>query len=182
MDEATRCCRECKRTLPLSGFYRDKHGPGGFRSTCKECHKAAVLRRQRANHAAYLAYQAQYRERPGHREKARGATARYRSANPERVRASMARWMADPNNRKVFREGQRRYKAAKRTAVIGVITPALLDTKLAYWGWRCWMCGGTPTDWDHVKPIAKGGPHVLANLRPACGDCNRRKRDRWPLG
>ncbi|MGX7727586.1 HNH endonuclease [Rhodococcus sp. 5G237] len=34
---------------------------------------------------------------------------------------------------------------------------------------------------DHVKPINKGGPHMLANLRPACGPCNSRKRDQWPF-
>jgi 5-methylcytosine-specific restriction endonuclease McrA len=45
----------------------------------------------------------------------------------------------------------------------------------------CWMCGGQPESVDHVKPVAAGGAHVLANLRPACGSCNSAKRDRWPL-
>ena len=61
----------------------------------------------------------------------------------------------------------------------------LLDGKLAYWGWRCWIngpaCTEDPENWDHVKPLSKGGAHMLANHRPACGHCNRRKQDRWPF-
>lgn len=73
-----------------------------------------------------------------------------------------------------------RYRARKFAATIGEVTPELLAAKLAYWGWACHLCGGDPTDWDHVKPLAKGGAHMLANLRPACDPCNSRKRDRWP--
>jgi len=43
----------------------------------------------------------------------------------------------------------------------------------------CWMCGSTPNEVEHVKPLARGGWHMLANLRPACGRCNRRKGTRW---
>lgn len=32
---------------------------------------------------------------------------------------------------------------------------------------------------DHVKPLAKGGPHILANIRPACVSCNSRKHATW---
>ena len=30
---------------------------------------------------------------------------------------------------------------------------------------------------DHVVPVAKGGRHALANILPACGDCNAHKSD-----
>ena len=55
-----------------------------------------------------------------------------------------------------------------------------LAAKLSYWGNRCWLCRGPATQVDHVKPLAKGGPHCLANLRPICGSCNSRKQDTWP--
>lgn len=29
--------------------------------------------------------------------------------------------------------------------------------------------------WDHVVPIARGGPHTLDNLRPCCQQCNTEK-------
>jgi 5-methylcytosine-specific restriction endonuclease McrA len=174
-----KACSQCKRVLPTSSFYKDYRAPDGLRGDCKACRLVYDQQRYQKNGAAIRAYQAQYRE--AHREKARATTARYRAENPERVRAAMARWRADPKNRRVYREHQRRYRASKKSQVVGVITPELLDAKLAYWGWRCWMCGGSPTDWDHVKPLMKGGLHCLANLRPACGDCNKRKRDRWPF-
>ncbi len=43
------------------------------------------------------------------------------------------------------------------------------------------MCGGPFEEVDHVKPIAKGGWHALANLRPACFRCNNQKSDKWPV-
>jgi len=52
---------------------------------------------------------------------------------------------------------------------------------MSYWGNKCWMCEGPFEHVDHVKPLSKGGPHILANLRPACASCNASKNDRWPL-
>jgi len=31
---------------------------------------------------------------------------------------------------------------------------------------------------DHVIPLSKGGQHTKANVVPACGPCNSKKRDR----
>lgn len=46
----------------------------------------------------------------------------------------------------------------------------------------CWMCSSDAvTDADHVKPIAAGGGHMLANLRPACRPCNMSKSYKWPF-
>lgn len=47
-------------------------------------------------------------------------------------------------------------------------------------GFRCTYCHGTPVEglqMDHIFPLAKGGPHCLANVTPACGPCNRAKHD-----
>lgn len=58
----------------------------------------------------------------------------------------------------------------------------LLEQKLAYWGDRCWLCGEPgPDTWDHVKPLKKGGPHMLANLRPAHRSCNSKRSAKWPF-
>lgn len=53
--------------------------------------------------------------------------------------------------------------------------------RFAMFGDRCWMCGvaGVDLHMDHVKPVARGGPHMLSNIRPACKPCNSRKSDRW---
>lgn len=76
-------------------------------------------------------------------------------------------------------EYARRRRALKLATAVAEISPDLLAGKLAYWGHRCWMCGGEPEAWDHVKPLSKGGPHMLANLRPACRVCNSVKNAKW---
>jgi 5-methylcytosine-specific restriction endonuclease McrA len=60
-------------------------------------------------------------------------------------------------------------------------TAAKIEARMAYWGNKCWVCGGPEEERDHVKPLGKGGLHLPANLRPICGRCNRSKSDRWPF-
>jgi 5-methylcytosine-specific restriction endonuclease McrA len=143
-------------------------------------------------------YQAQYRA--AHREKARATTAKWRAENPERHRENLARWRTIPENQQLARERTRvwlvanpkrraeqsaRRNALKRSGQATRISMKLLEAKLAYWGWRCWIagpsCTGDPEQWDHVKPLSKRGAHLLANLRPACRPCNNRKGAQWPF-
>ena len=42
----------------------------------------------------------------------------------------------------------------------------------ARWGRSCWRCGAYAGTVDHVLPVALGGGHELANLRPCCRRCN----------
>jgi 5-methylcytosine-specific restriction endonuclease McrA len=189
-----RQCRICGEELPLDKFYRDRSSPGGFRTACKSCHIVDVLRRQREKADEYAAYQAAYRA--AHREEAKQTTARYRAANPEHIRATQDQYRARPENRATARtraqtfrlanperraEYERRRRAAKTAVVIGFVTADRLAAKVAYWANRCWICFGEWDQFDHVKPLSKGGAHILANLRPVCGDCNRRKSNKWPF-
>ena len=98
-----------------------------------------------------------------HADEIKAYQSAYRKANPEKV----AEWSA-------------RHRGRKLAATVALITQEQLDAKLAYWGGKCWMCSGVPTTWDHVKPLAKGGAHILANLRPACHSCNCSKKATWP--
>lgn len=55
-----------------------------------------------------------------------------------------------------------------------------LVQKLDYYGRKCVYCGrGGKLEWDHVKPISKGGLNLLCNLVPACRSCNAIKRCSW---
>lgn len=129
-----------------------------------------------------------------HREKRLAQSRRWAVANPGRTAAIRRRWYEANRSgaleqMKMWRrehpdavaERQRRDRAHKLMTSVARITPALLTAKLAYWGGRCWLCGGEPRTWDHVKPQTKSGPHILANLRPACLSCNTRKHNRWPF-
>lgn len=71
-------------------------------------------------------------------------------------------------------------KARLAAATVVPFTAEQLRQRVAYYGGRCWMCGDEAHTIDHVKPLAAGGAHMLANLRPACSDCNTRKGATWP--
>lgn len=126
------------------------------------------------------------------RESARKANA-YR-ANPEKFLTRNRRWR--DANRETERAQHRAYhqthkagavkRAGKRRALIKKaafipFTANQLAARWAYYGGKCWICGTRATVSDHVKPIAKGGAHMLSNIRPACVPCNSAKRDRWPF-
>lgn len=53
---------------------------------------------------------------------------------------------------------------------------------------ECIYCGGTPTEWDHLRPMVSGSKWTgyfteIANLVPACGKCNQSRGskpiDQW---
>jgi 5-methylcytosine-specific restriction endonuclease McrA len=62
-----------------------------------------------------------------------------------------------------------------------------LAARISMFGRVCWICGKSiPNETgalhqDHVKPIAKGGAHTPANIRPSCPECNMSKSDAWPV-
>jgi 5-methylcytosine-specific restriction endonuclease McrA len=51
----------------------------------------------------------------------------------------------------------------------------ILEQRASVFGFACAYCRGQFETWDHVKPLASGGKHCLANLRPACKSCNSSK-------
>lgn len=113
-------------------------------------------------------------------EVVRARQRKWADANRDKIAAKHQRWKLLPGSREKMAERARRRYAAKRRNGVARITAKLLEQKMAYWGRRCWMCGGQFEHVDHVKPIAKGGAHFLCNLRPACGPCNQAKNGRWP--
>lgn len=82
----------------------------------------------------------------------------------------------------LMREYMRSYARVRRSRMASLtvaFSPEAMQARMDYYGNRCWMCGGAFQHIDHVKPVSKGGPHMLANLRPACGPCNRSKSAKW---
>lgn len=92
------------------------------------------------------------------REQALARAKAWREANPHKRSASFAR---------------RRLRLS--AATIQDITLDDMHQRFAVFGGRCAYCGGPREHIDHVKPIAKGGLHCLANLRPSCARCNQKK-------
>jgi 5-methylcytosine-specific restriction endonuclease McrA len=77
-------------------------------------------------------------------------------------------------------EASRRYRAAKANAQ-GVASAEQIAARVLFYGALCYVCRAPYEAIDHVKPLAKGGSHWPANLRPICTGCNSGKRDRWPF-
>lgn len=119
-----------------------------------------------------------YAENPERRRSAlRESARRRRAADPQGSRDYQRLWR-ELNRDKVSAMNRRR--RARKAAVLSLpFTPTQLAQRLSMYP-GCWMCGGLPETVDHVKPLAKGGAHILANLRPACWSCNSSKRESWP--
>lgn len=139
----------------------------------------------------------QYRERPGNREKALAYGRRYYAENAEHLRAVSREWgqehrdevterarkWRDANrerHRETSRERARRRRAQLNDVLVLPFTDDQLTARLSMFA-GCWICGGDADTIDHVKPVSKGGAHILSNIRPACQPCNTRKKDKWPL-
>lgn len=101
---------------------------------------------------------------------------RRRNSRSDRREAAMG-WRRI--NRQRVNENENRRKARKLALTVVPFTKVQMKEKLAYWGNKCWMCGSVAQSVDHVKPLSKDGPHMLANLRPACKSCNSRKGASW---
>lgn len=127
------------------------------------------------------------------RAKVNEAKRRWRLANPEKMASARASWeAANPETRRRYRRERKKLdpvsnrayvrarKARQKQLTVVAFTAEQLRQRIAFYGNRCWMCGAPAATVDHVKPLAKGGAHMLCNLRPACTECNSRKGAQWP--
>lgn len=178
-------CRECFRVYNAARYAAD---PDRFKKAANEYRLEHLEEVQRKKREAYWrdpeASRAAGRKNSAvqnaKRKDIKIAWARAkRAANPDQWRAAQREAYA--KNPDAHREKAHRHRARKRGLAIGDVSPELLQQKLAYWGGNCWMCGETASEWDHVKPLSKGGSHCLANLRPACRSCNAQKQAKWPF-
>lgn len=119
-----------------------------------------------------------------HRERAR----QWSKNNPEKVAAKNAardRAAMAAASRAWYQANRLRALAAQHNAraarlgVHGAVTAEQLLARLTYYGHQCYLCGGTPNGFDHVKPLSAGGPNLASNLRPVCGPCNSHKGQSW---
>jgi len=179
----------------VTEFYGDRSRSDGFCRLCKECTRAknkawyasnADLAKERSRDwgAKNREYRSAYdRTRYPREKEVRAARAAvWRAANPERAR-ELARLSAARNRehtRRLKRANEARRRAAKASVLALPFGVDQLAARTAMFGDRCWICRGPYEALDHVKPLCKGGPHMLANLRPICATCNARKGGRWP--
>ena len=183
-DVDSKVCSKCEMDLPLSQYYSNGGGRPGLRSNCKAC----VVKQTSANRVANPEFWREYHReyRAGNRERIREHSRAYAARNPEKI---MAWREANAEYLKAWRSAQfeanREYSRQRRARLAGSravkFSPESLAAKMSYHGNKCWICSGPFEAVDHVKPISKGGPHMLSNLRPSCRSCNSSKGAKWPL-
>ena len=179
-------CSKCDQVKALDDFALDRYGKHGRYSICKTC-KAAWRRADYAadpqrtlaiNRAALRRVLSDPDRRSQHLARERSTDRAFWAANTEQARAAQrAKRAANPQ---LYADFFRKNNLRRRSQLVGDYTPAQLAERMVYWHNQCWMCGGAYESVDHVKPLNRGGPDLLANLRPACRSCNSRKSDHWP--
>lgn len=100
------------------------------------------------------------------REKVRIISRNWKDKNPDKVQKYIE------NNRNLYRESSRKRRAKIKGSTIVYFSTADLMKRMSIFGYKCAYCKGNFDHIDHVIPISKGGYHCLANLRPACENCN----------
>jgi 5-methylcytosine-specific restriction endonuclease McrA len=191
MDERT--CTRCGNRKVSKDFYPN-------RAQCKACVRARVNAYAAANREAVRARQrtgyAKRTKLPDWRHEESTRISAYRRtdrgqrawavwyvANADKARLRTRLWAIDnPDRARINAQASVRARRARQRSVTTVQIPGLLLlAKIAYWGDRCWICKGSWSEIDHVKPLSRGGAHILANLRPICRRCNAQKNAKWPL-
>ncbi len=181
-------CPACQELLPVGQFNIRNLSADKCTTYCRGCtstryKEPARLRAEKKRRDAGIQpappVMTQDERRAKWREKNRRYSEwrkQYKADNKDRTNeCQRARYHKDvERNREYFK-----LSAAKRRVRIkpspGAVTVDGLRQRMAVLGNKCWYCGGPFDHVDHLKPLSRGGPHTLANLRPACQPCNNSK-------
>lgn len=104
---------------------------------------------------------------------------RWREANPERMKELRREWVKANPDRVRARDMA---KAAKRRMQIAATQVEEIDPRVIIDrdGMVCHLCTELIASWadlhfDHVIPLARGGPHTYENIKPSHRWCNQSK-------
>lgn len=184
-------CRPCRSTWFKSDWYpknRDVHLDKARtrRSTdpgLRERERLRMARARAVNPEFYREKARRWREanRERAREIRRAHYQRHRAQRRSDARSYQRLWRQANRELAAIKDANKRLRRRRNMALVLVVpfTAQQLSHRMSMWP-GCWMCGGPKDSIDHVKPIAKGGAHCLANLRPACQPCNASKQAKWP--
>lgn len=196
-----RTCTWCGLEQTLSEYHVDKTNPDGLRVVCKQCCRARARQHYQDNRQSHLDYQKAYfranRETAlaygkahyqANKEKYDASAKAWRATHAAEVAAKAREWVAaNPEKRKnIAKACSHKRRAQKRgTKLIAHVTHERWEQRKAVFGNRCVYCLAPESKdrkltADHVIPLCRGGPHILANLRPACLSCNSRKQAKKP--
>lgn len=171
-------CSRCETHKEPSGFYRNRATKTGHDGVCIAC---TVQRRAETSVGRSVTRKA-WLSRPGVHDRVKANKRRYyQSADRERSTEIKRMWRKNnPERLRLQIRAQNAARYARFKNAPGRANATQIAARWDYYGGRCWICGASATDTDHVKPLAAGGSNWPANLRPSCSPCNRSKSDAWP--
>ena len=185
-------CTKCQITQPASNFSPDRRvKKDGLQAQCKPCRTQAMKQWRTAHPEAVkeIARRSYKRNSEAVKERAR----EYYYAHTEMYRANGKAWAAENKERireyhRVYRTlnpekvriKERNHKHSRRTnSAASEVTPQKWQNRLAEFGHRCAYClSSVVLEMEHIDPVSRGGAHLMSNLVPACGPCNRSKGNR----
>lgn len=182
-------CGACKEYKPITSFTKHQRTKDGLNYACCVCSRRSRAISYIKNIEREKAYNA------ANRDHINAVRQKWRAKDDVREREKAARHLDYYSNKEKWSERHKQWcrqnKAANRRHAnlrrarlqqVQVIdfTPELLAERWKYYGNKCWICRRPATETDHVKPVSKGGAHMLCNFRPICKSCNCSKHDRWP--
>lgn len=179
-------CSKCKVEKALDQFQKNKARHDGVETYCRECNNARI--------------RAKYAKDPN---KKISKTREYHLANPEWSKEYQHNWHKENKDRRynkikqrlstdkefvkyrreLVARKERERRAQKTKTKVVKVTKKDYEEILVSFNNKCWICEQDLilVYWDHVHPLAKGGPHTKDNLRPSCNPCNTRKNSLWPF-
>lgn len=181
-------CAECggfgtsdRRVLAVDGVYAHKDCRQAKVCRVPDCCNKAHAKGYCSGHYNRRYYQ---QDPQRHRDRAKQwaeQNPEKRAANearrtPESIRKSARDWYWRNRIRAIV--AQQNIRAAKK-GLTTVVTVEQMLGRLAMFLNRCYLCGGRPDGFDHVKPLSAGGLHIPANMRPCCTRCNTVKGATW---
>lgn len=161
-------------------FGRESRSKYGLPYTPKE-EEAVYAMRASIRRAGRLPTVADLVERQQFKHWSLNAADKRHCLNPWRTQASQYRYITDQAYRLYHRQKSKHYKAANRGSTAELISGQALLDRWAQFDFCCAYCGSkerrnAELEIEHVIPISQGGPHLLANIVPACTPCNSSKR------
>jgi 5-methylcytosine-specific restriction endonuclease McrA len=157
----TKICTKCGQEKGLDEFQKDKNGKNGYRAQCRICRRETRIKWDQQNAEHVKDYHKKYNARRWEND---------RDYMSEKNR----RWSRE---NKLRRNEARRRRQAKilGSTVEKVDYSAILKRDNSI----CHICGKkvrkNELSFDHLIPIALGGPHVINNIRVAHRSCNCRR-------
>lgn len=140
-------CTKCKKSKPLTEFYKAKATKDGRTYTCADCNKRAAKKYRKA-----------------HPEKARAQTLRWQAANPKKVKGYAAKSRKKSRSRPEFKDRDRDSRYRSRYG----ITLADYDQMWADQNGKCAIC-------DRERQLDVDHDHDTGEVRGLlCRSCNMR--------